>query len=62
MSEWICQRVNSDGERCQSRAVHRLQFSQEHPFDFIDVCEEHLGEYTDYLWEQYLREELNGGA
>lgn len=57
---WICQCINAEGERCQSQAVHRLHFSKDYPFDFLDVCEEHLGEHTDYLWEQYLKEELSG--
>lgn len=51
---WQCQKVDSNGVRCTAKAVCRLQFSKDHPFDFFDVCEEHYGEYTDWLWKQYF--------
>jgi len=54
--QWLCQKVDADGNRCAKTAVHRLHFSKDHPFDFLDVCETHLDEYTDYLWVQYMKE------
>lgn len=53
---WQCSKVDSNGVRCPVNAVCRLHFSIEHPFDFIDVCEAHYNEYTDWLWEQAIEE------
>ena len=53
---WICEKVDSNGNRCTANAVCRLQFSKDHPFEHFDVCEEHLSEYTDYLWTQEIDE------
>lgn len=46
---WQCQCVDSNGVRCENEALHRIQFSQEHPFDHVDVCEKHLESYNEYL-------------
>lgn len=50
---------SSKGVRCSERAVLRLQFALSHPFDFTDVCQEHLKEYANSAWSHELREDWN---
>jgi hypothetical protein len=51
---WRCTYTDSTGSRCENEATHRLQFSKEHPFDHVDVCEEHREEYKNYVEVQSL--------
>jgi hypothetical protein len=50
--KWQCKFYDKDGRRCESEAVARLHFSPDHPFDHIDVCEEHKKEYPTWAWMQ----------
>lgn len=43
-----CSYVDSAGRRCEGESLHRLYFSHDHPFDFMDVCKEHMEEYSEY--------------
>lgn len=56
---WQCQYVNHFGKRCEEVATRRLLFHQEHPFDFVDVCEGHRSQYKFFVWEHELREDWN---
>lgn len=43
-----CSYCDEFGIRCLAQAKWRIIFSKEHPFDFMNVCEEHLKEYGYY--------------
>lgn len=55
LPEWQCSYVNSKGVRCTKCAVNRIHFSADHPFDHVDLCDEHLEEYRGYVWTQNLK-------
>lgn len=56
---WQCQFHNSKGIRCAKEASHRVHFSKDHPFDHMDVCDEHLEIHQGYVWkEEFKRENL----
>lgn len=51
---WQCSYVNGDGNRCKKTAIMRLHFSYLHPFDYIDVCEDHWKGYS-WKWAQFWK-------
>lgn len=54
---WLCQYVNAKGVRCTARAVWRIHFAAEHPFDHTDCCATHFSEYKFFCWKQSLPED-----
>ena len=55
--KWQCQYHDSKGVRCTEPAVQRIHFAKDHPFDFMDLCEEHLKFHPGYIWKQMFGEE-----
>jgi hypothetical protein len=39
------------------KLLHRLYFSSDHPFDFVDACLGHFEEYKLFCWVQPLQNE-----
>jgi len=56
---WQCSYCDSKGERCNRQAVWRLHFALDHPFNFVDVCKEHRGYYSNVAWHHTLSESWN---
>lgn len=44
--KWQCAYRSSRGIRCLAKATFRVFFAKDHPFDHIDLCEEHKKEYA----------------
>lgn len=55
--KWNCDYCDSKGRRCEAQATQRLQFSLDHPFDYVQVCDAHAKEYKFVAWVQNLKEE-----
>lgn len=53
---WQCSKTDTSGKRCMAKAICRLHFAKDHPFDFFDVCEEHLHEYSGFYSVQLIKE------
>jgi hypothetical protein len=53
---WQCTYVDSKGRRCEAEALHRLHFSNDHPFDHVDVCDGHLKDYSNYTKKENIDE------
>jgi hypothetical protein len=51
---WACAHCGKHGEVCTNDATRRIQFSADHPFDHVDLCETHFIEYSGYVWVQSL--------
>jgi hypothetical protein len=49
---WQCEYRDAKGRRCVNEAICRLQFSMDHPFDFVDTCADHVKEYRHVAWIQ----------
>lgn len=47
---WQCSYHDGDGKRCENKAIKRVIFSVDHPFDYSDLCQEHLEEYKCFVW------------
>jgi len=45
---WQCTFINSKGVRCEKEAIYRLQYGHDHPFEFVDTCEEHKKEFKNF--------------
>lgn len=52
--KWPCKYVNSKGVQCTKCAINRIHFSSDHPFDHLDLCDEHTKEYGGYCWAQNI--------
>lgn len=52
-TKFQCTYVDSKGRRCEAEALQRLNFTKEHPFDGVNVCEDHAKEYDNVVWIQY---------
>lgn len=55
--KWQCEERHSDGTRCPNRALHRIHFDTQHPFNHTDLCDPCLELYKSYLWYQPLVDE-----
>lgn len=55
MARWRCTFTDVSGKRCENEALHRLHFSNDRPFDFVDACAEHFEEYKLFCWVQPLQ-------
>lgn len=53
-----CSYHNSKGIRCEKEGTVRIHFAKDHPFDHMDLCEEHLEFHQGYLWSQQLEQEV----
>lgn len=56
--KWQCSYYNSKGIRCEKEATLRIHFSKDHPFDHMDLCEEHKQYHPGYVWSQDLEREI----
>ncbi len=54
--KWQCSYYDSKGDRCSADATIRIHFSKDHPFDHMDLCEEHLKFHPGYVWSQLTYE------
>ena len=53
---WRCSFHDAKGIQCPNAALWRMHFAKDHPFDHIDVCSEHLDDYSSYSWLQDIGE------
>lgn len=54
MSIWQCQYKDTNGVQCANVATKRLQYSSSHPFDHMDVCAQHLKEFSYYRYSESI--------
>jgi hypothetical protein len=52
--QFKCRYVDSHGTECNVIAAKRIHFSTDHPFDHMDLCNQHLIEYQNWVWAQPL--------
>lgn len=60
--KWQCEYHDSKGGRCDKPATIRIHFAKDHPFDKMDLCEDHFDIHPGYVWFQNIEKEYLSDA